>query len=90
MEASMVIQGRSLNAKDIGMIQDLLAEHGDWGRTRLSKELCSLWDWRNGVGRIKDMAACTLLLKLERMGRIQLPALLGKPPRDKLGSIIHF
>jgi len=84
MEESMVIQGRSLNPRDIGMIQDLLAEHGDWGRTRLSQELCRLWDWRNGVGRIKDMAARTLLLKLERMGRIQLPAPLGKAPNGFL------
>ena len=84
MEESMVIQGRSLSARDIGMIQALLAEHDDWGRTRLSQELCRLWDWRNGVGRIKDMAARTLLLKLERMGRIQLPAPLGKIPNGFL------
>jgi len=24
-----------------------VAGHGDWGRTRLSEELCRLWDWRN-------------------------------------------
>ena len=66
------------------MIQDLLAEHGDWGRTHLSWELCCLWDWRNGVGRIKDMAARTLLLKLEQMGYIQLPSPLGKVPNEFL------
>ena len=69
----MVIQGRELSAEDIGLIQGLLAEHQDWGRTRLSEELCCLWDWRNGQGRIKDMAARTLLLKLERSGHIELP-----------------
>lgn len=69
----MVIQGRELRAEDIGLIQGLLAEHRDWGRTRLSEELCRLWDWRNARGRIKDMAARTLLLKLERGGFIQLP-----------------
>lgn len=51
-----------------------MAEHGDWGRTRLSEELCRLWDWRNARGRIKDMAARSLLLKLERRGLIELPA----------------
>jgi hypothetical protein len=40
----------------------------------LSRELCQRWDWRNGVGRLKDMACRTLLLKLERRGEIQLPA----------------
>jgi hypothetical protein len=73
MTGVMVVQGRELRAEDIGLIQGLLAEHRDWGRTRLSEELCRLWDWRNAQGRIKDMAARTLLLKLERGGHIRLP-----------------
>ena len=70
----MVIQGRRITADEIGLIRDLTAENGDWGRTRLSEELCRRWDWRNAQGRIKDMAARTLLLKLERRGFIELPA----------------
>src|SRR3989304_2772413 len=73
MTGVMVIQGRKLSTEDIGLIQGLLASHRDWGRTRLSEELCCLWDWRNAQGRIKDMAARPLLLKLERSGHIQLP-----------------
>ena len=73
MTEVMVIQGRELHAEDIGLIRSLLAEHGDWRRTRISEELCRRWDWRNGQGRFKDMAARTLLLKLERAGLIQLP-----------------
>lgn len=69
----MVVQGRELSAEDIGLIQDLLAEHRDWCRTRLSEELCRRWDWRNAQGRIKDMAARMLLVKLERGGLIRLP-----------------
>jgi len=56
------------------LIRGLMAEHRDWGRTRLSEELCRCWNWRNAQGRIKDMAARTLLLKLERRGFIELPA----------------
>jgi len=73
MTGVLVVQGRELSAQDIGLIQGLLAEHPDWGRTRLSEELCRRWDWRNARGRIKDMAARTLLLKLERAGHIRLP-----------------
>jgi len=69
----MVIQGRKLHAEDIGLIRSLLVEHADWCRTRISEELCHRWDWRNAQGRFKDMAARTLLLKLERAGHIQLP-----------------
>lgn len=69
----MVVQGRELSAEDISQMQGLMAEHPDWGRTRLSEELCRRWDWRNAQGRPKDMAARTLLLKLERSGHIMLP-----------------
>jgi len=74
MTEGMVIQGRNITADDLDLIRDLMVENGDWGRTRLSEELCRLWDWRNAQSRIKDMAARTLLLKLERRGFIQLPA----------------
>ena len=73
MTELMLIQGRQLHAEDNGLIRSLLAEHEDWCRTRISEELCRRWDWRNGQGRFKDMAARTLLLKLERAGLIQLP-----------------
>ena len=73
MTGIIVVQGRELSAEDIRQMQRLLAEHPDWGRTRLSEELCRRWDWRNAQGRPKDMAARTLLLKLERSGHIRLP-----------------
>lgn len=74
MARVMVIQGRKITDGEIALIRDLMAEHRDWGRTRLSEELCRRWNWRNAQGRIKDMAARTLLLKLERRGCIALPA----------------
>ncbi|MFM8763366.1 MAG: hypothetical protein ACKOEZ_00815, partial [Spartobacteria bacterium] len=73
MESVMVMQGRELKPSDIEGIRELLQAHPEWNRTRLSRELCALWDWRNAVGRPKDMAARTLLLKLERAGHIALP-----------------
>jgi len=76
----MVVQGRELSAGDIGQMQGLLAEYPDWGRTRLSEEICRRWDWRNAPGRPKDMAVRTLLLKLERSGHIRLPPGSGLRP----------
>ena len=55
------------------MVRALIAQHPDWHRTALSLHLCQVWEWRNGAGRLKDMAARTLLLKLHRRGLIQLP-----------------
>jgi len=73
MEQDMVIQGRKITGGEIALIRNLMELHRDWGRTRLSEELCRCWDWRNARGRMKDMAARTLLLKLERRGCIELP-----------------
>jgi len=77
MASVMVMQGRELNPSDIEGICGLIQAHPEWNRTRLSRELCELWDWRNAAGRPKDMAARTLLLKLERAGHIALPARRG-------------
>ena len=68
-----IIQGRRITGTEVALITDWLAEHPSWNRTRLSRELCVLWNWRNGTGRLKDMACRTLLLKLEAMGQIILP-----------------
>jgi len=67
------MQGRTLRPEDVALIRDWLQAHPDSNRTRLSRELCAAWNWRNGAGRLKDMAARSLLLKLEAQGQIQLP-----------------
>lgn len=83
MNASKIIQGRCVTPQDIALVGSLLGENPCWNRTRLSRELCARWGWRNGTGRLKDMACRTLLLKLERMGDIRLPA-SQKPPLNGL------
>ncbi len=72
-----------MGESDLDLIRGLLGTHPDWHRTRLSRELCARWDWRNAQGRPKDMAARTLLLKLERAGHIRLPARRGLPPNPQ-------
>ncbi len=67
------LQGRTLSGDDLALVRALIAQHPDWHRTALSIYLCELWNWRNRAGRIKDMAARTLLLKLQARGWIQLP-----------------
>ena len=76
MSRSEVIQGRCLSAADLEQVKALLMAHPEWSRWRLSRELARLWDWRTLRGQLKDMAARTLLLKLEQRGWIALP-----PPR---------
>jgi hypothetical protein len=68
-----VIQGRRLGAEELAQVKGLLAAQPGWSRWRVSVELARLWDWRTHTGQLKDMAARTLLLKLDRRGWIHLP-----------------
>ncbi len=77
-EKDIAIQGRQLKTSDITWIKDLIVEHSDWNRTRISREICREWNWRNAKGVLKDMACRTMLLKLDRQGWITLP-----PPQVK-------
>jgi len=68
-----IIQGRPIGAAELDQLRQMLATHPDWSCWRLSRELAAVWGWRNGAGQLKDMAARTLLRKLERRGWIELP-----------------
>jgi hypothetical protein len=71
---SLIVQGRRLDRPELENLRQWVGEHPDWSRRRLSLELASRWDWRNGAGQLKDMAARTLLLKLHQRGLLELPA----------------
>lgn len=70
----MTIQGRELLPRDIELIRRLIADNPDWHRTRLSKHICQLWNWRTDKGLLKDMACRSMLRKLEQRQLIVLPA----------------
>ena len=73
MGHSLIIHGRQIGPAELGQVRGLLAAHPDWSRYRLSRELCQVWKWRSPVGQIKDMAARSLLLKLEEQGGWSCP-----------------
>ncbi len=83
MEEHVIIQGREVSCDDIELIRNLMLGNPDWGRTRLSEEICYRWNWHNDLGRIKDMSARAMLLKLERSNIIQLPP-RRRPSNNKL------
>ena len=73
VDRELVIQGRAIRPEDIALIRTVLEGPAGSNRTRVSRELCAVWNWRNGVGRLKDMACRSLLLKLEARGYVRLP-----------------
>lgn len=69
----MTIQGRSITSFDIQRIQRFMDENPHWHRTKLSQELCRVWNWKAPNGQYKDMACRGILLKLEKQGFLTLP-----------------
>lgn len=73
MHEEMVCQGRSVSASELRWLQSWLVDQKEKSRHRLALELCKLWQWRTATGRLKNYAARSFLLKLERRGLICLP-----------------
>lgn len=73
MAEVFTVQGRVLDSAGLAQVRRLLKDYPEWSRWRLSRQLAFEWEWRNGAGLLKDMAARSLLLKLEQRGLIQLP-----------------
>lgn len=74
MSQSLIVQGRRLDGPELESLRQWVGGHPDWSRRRLSLELATQWDWRNGAGQLKDMATRALLVKLHQRGLIELPA----------------
>ncbi len=84
----MLVQGREIFTSDVEMIRKLLRDHPDWSRYRLSRQLAEYWNWRNGVGQLKDIASRSLLRKLSLRGLIELPApRMASPNRFRHGTV---
>ena len=75
-----VLQGRDFGAAELEQVRELLVTNPDWSRWRLSRQLAQQWNWHSAGGQLKDMAARTMLLKLERRGLIVLPACRRRSP----------
>ncbi len=68
-----MLQGRKVGSVEIGEVQELIEANPLWSRYRLSRALARKWQWYAASGQLKDMAARTLMLKLEARGLIALP-----------------
>jgi len=73
MDETTTVQGRRITQDDIELVRRLIETDPSRNRSRISRELCLLWNWHAANGRIKDMACRSLLLKLEQRGHLILP-----------------
>ncbi|WP_207671276.1 Druantia anti-phage system protein DruA [Paenibacillus cymbidii] len=55
------------------MIRKLMHDHPSALRVAISRQVCLAWQWFKPDGGLKDMSCRVLLLKLHRLGAIELP-----------------
>lgn len=87
MIETLCLRGQSVGPAQLSQIGQWLAEHPQWSRWRLSRELALAWGWRSPTGQLKDIAARDLLHQLEQRGLLRLPARRsrgGRQPRRAL------
>ena len=73
METEIRYHGRSVSRDEIRFVRDLIAEHPQVSRWRLSKLLCEAWGWCYADGTLRDVYARGFMLFLHRGGHIELP-----------------
>jgi hypothetical protein len=95
MTLPTIMQGRPFGAEQLAAIQDLLERYPESSRYELSRRLATQWNWRTASGQLKDMAARTLLLKLQEQGWIKLPVRRresptrsGRAPSERLPAFL--
>ncbi len=91
----LIIRNPKITAKDLPVIQAVVNEHWDKGRTHISRELCRHWNWVQPSGHLKDMACRELLMTLYRKGLIDCPPpqytpkMSTEPPPNPCGTKPH-
>lgn len=68
----------AITQERIAEINRLIETTPGWNRSKLSQELCKMWDWRGENGLIKDISCRDVLRALDAAGEIKLP----KPQRN--------
>ena len=57
----------------IKYINDVITQHPNWNRTKISQFLCEQWDWRMPNKTLKDISCRDMLRSLDKAGKIKLP-----------------
>lgn len=83
-EVRLSFRGRQIGPADVAFLRELIAQHPDLSRRRLSVKVCEAWHWVQPNGQPRDMVCRSLLLALHRAGHIQLPTPRCTPPNNAI------
>jgi len=81
--ACVVVCGQAFTEQTIAYIQAAIEREPRMSRVALSRRVCGRLNWRSPNGKLKEMSCRIALLKLQRRGVIQLPALNHRAPGRK-------
>jgi hypothetical protein len=84
MNKAITCQGRLIQPEDLCWLGNIVKKHPDWSRHRISKHICSQWNWQTHSGQPKTFAARSMIDKLEQQGLLDLPLIrvaLRRKPR---------
>ncbi len=79
MDEQISYHSRSISDAEVRFIRELIAQHPQASRWRLSKLLCEAWGWRYANGTLRDVYARGFMLALHRGGHIELPVRKSAP-----------
>ena len=71
--ATQRYRSRDITSEEILFIRQLIQDHPELSRWKLSRKLCEAWQWKQANGALRDMVCRGLLLMLHRAGEIELP-----------------
>lgn len=73
MPTTLRYRGRDITEDDVAFLNRLIAASAGASRREISRRVCLAWGWVQPNGALRDMVCRSLLLVLDRAGRIQLP-----------------
>ena len=73
MNETITCQGRVIRQTDLYWLHNVVQDHPDWSRHKITKHICSKWDWNTSSGQPKTFAARSMIDKLEQQGFLDLP-----------------
>jgi SRSO17 transposase len=88
-EGKLTIRGRRIDESDIYEIREVVSEYVQHSRSRIAREGCRRWQWRQTNGSLKVRACLDVLNELERRGWIDLPPRRKGVPRPPSGTAMR-
>lgn len=82
--------GREFSAKEVSLIQEVVATCGGISRNELANTVCELLEWKRPNGRLKNRECLELLSQLEGKGILELPGKRQEgniAPRKRMAAV---